>query len=700
MTVGSDSGQLALAAPSNFTDEAGTPPEDRKFRPDIQGLRALAVLLVVLYHAQLSAISGGFVGVDVFYVISGFVITGVLLRERAGSGRTSLLSFYGRRCRRIIPAVTLVIVTTVVASYVVLGALYGYQTAIDGRWAAVFLVNLHFAAEGTNYLSSQLPPSPLQNLWSLSVEEQFYVVYPTLFLLVAALWKRVALRVRLAVGLSAVIVVSYVVSVVQTSSNPTVAFFSPWTRAWELALGGLVAVGAQWLLRLPAALATLMTWVGLVAIVVSALVFNSQTPYPGSLVAIPVVGTALVIAGGTKAPRRGAESILGLAPFGWLGNLSYSLYLWHWPILILAAESQQRSQLPFTQNLPWLVVALVASVISYRLLENPVRHSRTFMRSARNSVGLGIALIVVTLIVTTVLIQTQGGAAGTPPQAVPAYSEAAVARLVESSPSIRQLPSNLTPSLATASSDFGAPPGHCTPTDNQISIPSCVFGDPKGSHTMVLYGDSHALMWFRAMDAIALSAHWRLVMLGKGYCMANHYERKNTLGHLIPAVCMRWQRFAYARIKRLDPDLVVVTQEVQRIIPGVNGKSYTPAQWQEALQQTFAALKGQRTKFAVIGNIPNLGFDPPTCLSQHTTDVQACTRPVHPRNGFNDAERRAVASVGGRYINVTPWFCSSLCTSVVGRYVVYVNQLHITGTYSMALRKVLAEQLDLAAYGR
>jgi hypothetical protein len=321
------------------------------------------------------------------------------------------------------------------------------------------------------------------------------------------------------------------------------------------------------------------------------------------------------------------------------------------------------------------------------------------MRSARNSVGLGIALIVLTLIVTTVLIQTQGGA-GTPPQTVPAYSEAAVARLVASAPKIRQLPPNLTPSLGTASSDFGAPPGRCTPTDSQISIPRCVFGDPTGSHTMVLYGDSHALMWFRAMDAIATSAHWRLVMIGKGYCMANHYVKKNTIGHVVPAVCMRWQRFAYARIKRYDPDLVVVTQEVQRIIPGVGGKSFTPAQWQAALQKTFAALKGPRTKFAVLGNIPNLGFDPPDCLAQHRSDVQACTRRVLPHNAFNDAERRAVASVGGRYINVTPWFCSSLCTSVVGNYVVYINQLHITGTYSMVLRKVLAQQLDLVAYGR
>ncbi len=201
------------------------------------------MILVVLFHANWSVVSGGYVGVDVFFVISGFVITGVLLRERASSGRTSILAFYGRRCRRIIPAATSVIIITIIAAYIFLGVLSGDRTAVDGRWAAIFLVNFHFASEGTNYLASQQLPSPLQNFWSLSVEEQFYLVYPTLFLLIASLRSFLSLRVRLAIGLGLVTVASFALSVAQTASNPTAAYFSPWTRAWELALGGLVALG-------------------------------------------------------------------------------------------------------------------------------------------------------------------------------------------------------------------------------------------------------------------------------------------------------------------------------------------------------------------------------------------------------------------------------------------------------------------------
>ena len=194
---------------SGLSDEAGTAPGDRRFRPDIQGLRAVAVLLVVLYHAGLHGLSGGYVGVDVFFVISGFVITGLLLRERGTSGRTSLIGFYGRRSRRIIPAATLVIIVTVMMTYSRVGVVFGNQTATDARWTAVFLANFHFASIGTNYLTAQLPPSPLQNFWSLAVEEQFYLVYPTLFLLVAGIRTRVSVQTRLFVCL--VIVIAHVV---------------------------------------------------------------------------------------------------------------------------------------------------------------------------------------------------------------------------------------------------------------------------------------------------------------------------------------------------------------------------------------------------------------------------------------------------------------------------------------------------------
>ena len=402
MTITSEATGEEQQSPSS--DEAGTAPGDRRFRPDIQGLRAVAVLLVVFYHAGLRGLSGGYVGVDVFFVISGFVITGLLLRERGASGSTSLIGFYGRRSRRIIPAATLVIVVTVVMTYARVGVVFGAQTATDARWTAVFLANFHFASIGTNYLTAQLPPSPLQNFWSLAVEEQFYLVYPTLFLFIAAIRTRWSLEARLVVGLATIVAASFALSVFQTASSPTVAYFSPFTRAWELAVGALVAVSTKWLLTVPKAVGAALTWLGLAGIAYGAIVFNSRTAYPGSLVAIPVIGAALVIAGGTRTPRWAAESLLKRSPFQWFGKLSYSIYLWHWPLLIIAADAAGTTSLPFKRNVIWLVVALIASVLSFYLVENPMRHAR-FLRYGRwTPIGLGVVLIAISLIVATVEI--------------------------------------------------------------------------------------------------------------------------------------------------------------------------------------------------------------------------------------------------------------------------------------------------------
>jgi peptidoglycan/LPS O-acetylase OafA/YrhL len=379
-------------------DDAGTEPGDRPFRPDVQGLRALAVAFVVYYHAGFPGLHGGFVGVDVFFVISGFVITGLLLREREVRNKTSLLRFYARRARRILPASCLVIIATVFASWHWLGSVGAESVRTSGEWSAIFLANFHAISVGTNYFSQGTSGSPLLHYWSLAVEEQFYLVYPALFILVAALYKKRSLRARLAVALVVVIVVSLTFSVLDTHNAPINAYYSPFTRAWELALGGLVAVGTSVLRKIPVLLATAMTWLGLAGIVTAGLVLSNSTSYPGSAVALPVFATGLVLAGGAVAPRFGAEVLLGR----WLmlrgGDISYSLYLWHYPILIIATE-QAFTPLPTTTRL-WLVgLAVALSVASYYLVENPLRHMRALRTRPWRSLALGAGLILGTVLI-------------------------------------------------------------------------------------------------------------------------------------------------------------------------------------------------------------------------------------------------------------------------------------------------------------
>lgn len=385
----------------------GSPSRERAFRPDVQGLRALAILLVVAFHAGLP-IHGGYVGVDVFFVISGFVITGVLLRERESRASTSILSFYARRVRRILPAASLVIVVVVLASTAVLGGVLAQATAADARWATMFLANFHFAATGTNYLASQRPPSPLQNYWSLAVEEQFYLVYPALFAIVAWLSRRGSLRRHLAMLLTIVIVASFVFSITATSSAPTAAYFSPLTRAWELALGALVALSTGFLRRIPTRLAAVASWSGLGAIIVSAISFGSGTAYPGAAVALPVVGTAMVIAAGAASPSWGAESVLRRRPVQWLALISYSLYLWHWPILTVVAERDNKTSLPVAEGVVLVLVSVALAAATYRLVENPVRNATPLKLRRWATVGLGAVILSTCFAVSSALVGSGG----------------------------------------------------------------------------------------------------------------------------------------------------------------------------------------------------------------------------------------------------------------------------------------------------
>jgi peptidoglycan/LPS O-acetylase OafA/YrhL len=649
---------------------------------------------VVFYHADVARVTGGFVGVDVFFVISGFVITGVLLRERDATGRTSIASFYARRVRRILPAATLVILVVAVSCYVMLGSVSGDLVADDGRWAAVFLSNFHFEAIGTNYFTAKLPPSPLQNFWSLSVEEQFYLVYPTLFLVVARVKGRLSLQTKMAICLAVVIAASYWFSVVQTATQPTSAYFSPFARAWELALGALIAISTPVLTRLPARSAALLTWLGLAAITVAAFTFTARTAYPGALVAIPVVGAALIIAGGVVAPRVGAERLLGLGPFQWFGRRSYSLYLWHWPILIVAADKAGKATLPIGESLALVLLAIVISMASYSIIENPVRHRKL---PTGITVGAGITTVVATVVVLSLMIEIQAtSGAGSGVSAAPNMQ--AVLREVAEARTITRVPASINPGLAQAASDWGGgvEGARCTPDVTQSTERLCVLGDVHAHRLMIVYGDSHALMWLPAFDFIARNAHMRLLVLGKTDCPASPIAIAGPPGAGPPGssfvACDQWHSWAVRTINRLSPSMLVVSQASYYLTPGQ--REFTASQWQSGLTALFKSIRVPHLDKVLLGNIPLLSQPGPSCLSAHLNDASACSTPVtQAYERLDQTDLSAAESLHVRYVDPTPWFCSNLCTAVVGTYDVYMDQIHVSATYATYLRNVLAQAL-------
>jgi peptidoglycan/LPS O-acetylase OafA/YrhL len=363
-----------------------------EFRPDIQALRALAVALVVLYHADIPGIHGGFFGVDVFFVVSGFVITGVLLRERASRGTTSIPGFYARRIRRILPAATVVLIATVFATYHWLSFITGGTNADDAKYVAVFIGNFHFASIGTQYFTAHQPPSTLQQYWSLAVEEQFYLVWPVLFLVITLPWKVLSPITRLIFVLSVIIAISLAWCVIETNQNEIWAFFSPLTRAWELALGALLAVLGPHLRGRSPRLGALLAAVGLVAILLCTWFYNSSTLWPGSAVIVPVVATGLIIAGGSL---RGPESfgrVVNFAPLQWLGNISYSLYLVHWPVIVIAMQ-YSITPLPLHTEIELVAISVALSAVLYYAIENPIRRSRWLAERRALTFLFGAALI-------------------------------------------------------------------------------------------------------------------------------------------------------------------------------------------------------------------------------------------------------------------------------------------------------------------
>jgi peptidoglycan/LPS O-acetylase OafA/YrhL len=711
----------ASTLPESNGDHAdtGSRPVDAKFRPDIEGLRAVAVLAVVLFHAGVPGVGGGFVGVDVFFVISGFLITGLLWREVSTAGTIRLRRFYGARARRLLPASAAVGVVTAIASFLLLPPLLIRPVLLDGIASALYVGNCWFFVEATDYFSDSANASPFQHYWSLGVEEQVYLVWPAIML--GAAW--VILRVRRRTGAAAtssktpyfVILVligatSFAAALVVTRAWPPAGFFLMPTRAWELAAGGLVALTLnQWrrLSPLPAAAAG---WAGLGVILLACTLLSSTTPYPGTATLYPVLGTALVIGAGCAAPAQGVGRALSLAPMRAVGRVSYSWYLWHWPVLLLAPPL-----LGHPLGLGGRLVAVAVSgglaVLTLRHVENPFRFTAAVRRSAGRSLAVGGAATAVAVCVGVVLLVLvpipvgRGPAAPTltvsrlPRSAVQNfdsynmevnYAFAQVQAAVAASANLDAVPSNLEPPLANAAAEEPAMYVHgCMRDFFEVDQPECASGDTASKTTVALVGDSNAAMWNPAFEWVAAQRHWRLESLDKVGCAL--LDLPLTTAHLRREYteCEQWRGRVISRLQAEHPRLIVLG--ISRAYLNQGFTSYDTA-WIGSLTRLVQQLRGAGAKVLILGPIPDPQSAVPTCLSGHLDDPTACT----PRRSIavNDpgiaAETVATKAGGGQYADVTPLFCTAdRCPVIVGNALVYLDRVHLTYEYSRLLAPVM-----------
>ena len=693
---------------------ASPPPTDGRapFRPDIEGLRAVAVLLVLAYHARIPGFPGGYIGVDVFYVVSGFLITGLIVRELRATGRVDLLTFYARRARRLLPAALVVIALTVIASAIVLPPLRVPDVAADGAAAALYVSNIRFAAQATDYLQAELDPSPLLHFWSLGVEEQFYLFWPALLLLVAGRGTNIR-RIGLVVGIVALL--SFALGVVWTDSDAPLAFFLLPARAWELAVGAALAIGVARLSRIPISLTPVVVGAGLALIVIGAVIFDTDTPFPGTAALLPVIGTALVIAGGIPQPLNPMSRLVSVRPMRWIGGISYSLYLWHWPLLVLPAAAVG-SELPLPARLGLVALTFVLADASRRWIEDPIRHGR--VAKLRPSRSLGIALVSSVAVATVSL--GLGVTAGPPavagsignasqsaivdlnlPTSLPSTAAATNAPATPSAePTLAPtpagpVPADLVPPLATVRQDL--PPiyaDECHAEWKETAPPDCVYGRKDGK-TVFLIGDSHAAHWFPTFQRLADEQDWRLVSLTKSACPVADLPVYNGTLKREYTECDTWRTAVLDRISREKPAMVVVSDSrIGQLWVNGNAVPYTDREdlWATGLERSLDELRKVAGHVVVIGDTPRPATDAPVCVSGHLDDALACATPLSEAitPAWTATERTVSTETGSTFIDPTAWLCPTVpCPAVIGNVLVYRDGHHMTTPFARALAPYL-----------
>lgn len=773
---------------------AGTYQAEGGFRADIQGLRALAVVLVVLYHAGLPFFAGGYVGVDVFFVISGYLITSLLWREVERTGRARFAAFYGRRARRLLPVAMLVLAFTMAASAALLPPVQVRAAWQDGIATATYWANYRFAALHTSYLSSAAPPSPFQQYWSLGVEEQFYLLWPVLLVLAARPWPRrrgahawhPAPSLAKAIGaLFVLAAASFGLSYWLTSTDEPWAFFSLPARAWELAAGGLVALAAPALRRLPAGALAPAGWAGVAAIVLAGVAFGPKTPFPGTAALVPVLGAVGVVASGLRRCPWGPVALLGRRPFQTGGDISYSWYLWHWPFMVLLPYATGHS-LTLAEGLELAVASGAIAYLSYALVEQPARRSAWLSKRPLRSLSAGASLsaagVLSCVVATWVVPASQGhgmaavaaspapaaqlrssalstragnmtghqppaprteasgqasvrsgpagaavgvgtsggtGAPGASASAghrqtsaldavearLAAQERQVTASILRSAAALR-LPANLDPPLGEVSTSVALPfVDGCLQGFTGTSVLPCEFADTSSSKTVVLFGDSHATMWFPALDKVAEGFGWRLVVWTKATCPPVEISLFSPDLGTPYSECQLWRQEVMAKIAAMHPLLVVLG-----IAPNYDS-AYDVTQdgpaWMAGLSETISSLRKSGARVLVMGPVESPDTVVPDCLSAHPDDVPACN--VTPKEthvgiglvGYDNAglaaEEKVVKQAGGWFANVKAWFCApSTCPVVVGNIVVFRDNSHITVQYADYLEPLVASEVELA----
>ena len=590
--------------------------------PQIQALRAFAAVLVVIYHAKIT--TGGYIGVDIFYVISGYLITGLLLRELERTGTISLRAFYLRRIKRLLPTSFFVLFVTGVVAWWLYPATMRADLGKDIAAAGIYISNYLFAFWQMDYQNLSAIPPVVIHYWSLAVEEQFYLFWP---FIIYALFKRGG-RKSVGLGIAAISLISFLLSLYQTSVAPIWAFYSLPTRAWELGIGAL-------LLYIPSRIKFSQNylWIALALFIYGVANFRDNTPFPGTAALVPVLATAIAIAAVHSWPKI-LNTIGNHRVVQWLGEISYPLYLWHWPILVIPMVFFGRDLHIYERALCVLATLLFAD-LTHRYIEEPLRHAtlspRTIVRG-----GVGATLISLTL-----------GLA-----------------INSSSSDLITLEDGSQYSLAEIMKKPIVYDDGCHVNNGETTSPDCTYGVRGAERKIVLFGDSHAAQWFPTLEKIARERNFELISLTKSACPGPAVLKVET-GEYKNADCSAWRNYVYKRIASLNPEVVIVSGFQHFEVP--SKFSSRTNWWREGEAKTYKALKGKSSHIIYISDTPHPNRDIPSCIAAGRLDRCNGSEPSEP-----------IFTSGYLQINPTSWLCRRSCPGVIDGVVVYRDASHLS----------------------
>jgi len=660
------------------------------FYPELQGLRAIAVLIVVLFHVNPNWLPGGYVGVDVFFVISGFVITASLMREATKSDLINIPMFYVRRVRRLLPVAAVVLLFVIIGTYLLLPQGQWSQIGFEVIASAFYFENWALFADATNYLAQDEADSPIVHYWSLSIEEQFYFIWPILIFLVIKFSSAASRAKSLLILLCLIFFTSLAFSVIFTHQAPQQGYFSSLTRIWELALGAILAI-LIW--RPKVALGNIFTVCGITMIIAASFYYSESSVFPGYLALLPTLGAAMIIMAATNGQKLHALAPLRSALALFTGNISYSLYLWHWPFIVFGLAIFGGDASPI-ERIFLIAISFVVARVSTHLLEDPFRYGRFKITRGSHAIYLVMICIITPLAGGGYLVLSQN--TNTNPEILSSFPGAEALNTPNYDAVENYNAETYRPRPQYAKSDLReAYAMKCVTKFTSEDIQPCAFEGSKNEIHIGIIGDSHAGHWEPALVKACKSRKCRVTSITKGLCPLS--EAKFLMKKTLNKSCANRYPKLIEYIQQANFDIIVTSQYRKYKIEGGNSRDSHYRKMTQGLIDTWEKLESKNTQLVVIADTPWLGKNLPKCMERTNSNLEECTVFSNENNPFKDPLIAAAKkNIKVKFVDMSPYICpENKCYPVIGNVLVWRDNNHLTRTYSESLSEILYSEIGL-----